>query len=138
MRRMTRRFAVVLLSVLMSVFTCIGIAFNLPTKTAKAETILSTSGWTLAHEGDTMFRVQNGTTYWTTGEGTNVTPEAIMKNTELNGKTLTQINAEKPGAITVTMQPAAAPIGSFFRVNINTAVAGFTTQDVGTVVVRAG
>ena len=80
MRRMTRRFAVVLLSVLMSVFTCIGIAFNLPTKTAKAETILSTSGWTLAHEGDAMFRVQNGTTYWTTGEGTNVTPEAIMKD----------------------------------------------------------
>ena len=138
MRRMTRRFAVVLLSVMMAVFTCIGVAFTLPTKTAKAATTMSTSGWSLAHEGDNMFRVQNGTTYWTTGEGTNVTPEAIMKNTELNGKTLAQINAEKPGAITVTLQPAGGSIGSFYRVNINTAVAGFTTQDVATVVVRAG
>ena len=85
MRRMTRRFAVVLLSVMMAVFTCIGVAFTLPTKTAKAATAMSTTGWTLAHEGDNMFRVQNGTTYWTTGEGTNVTPEAIMNNTELNG-----------------------------------------------------
>ena len=47
MRKMTRRLAVVLLSALMAVFTCIGIAFNLPTKTAKAETIMSTSGWTV-------------------------------------------------------------------------------------------
>ena len=54
---------------------CVGITLSAkPAPTVQAQT-LDTTNWTLATEGDYEFRIQNGTVYWTTGEGTNVTPE---------------------------------------------------------------
>ena len=135
MVRMKRRFALVILSVLTVLFMCFGVVFTMPTKTAKAET-LSTTGWTFAREGDVSFRIQNGNAYWTTFTN-NVTTASMLDYTELNGRTLSEINAEKPGAITVTLQPADG-IGSFYRVNINTSVAGFNVGDIGIVVIKAG
>ena len=130
-----------LLTCLLAVLAlCLGLAFAKPAVNARAEeTTLSAENWSLVvEEHGAMFRIQNGSTYWTTGEGTYVTPELIMNNSEINGKTLAQINAEKPGALSVTLQPAGGSIGSFFRVNINSEIAGFTAYDIGTFVVRAG
>jgi hypothetical protein len=136
MSKIKKLFATAILSVVAALTLCLGMVFSMPTKTADAAS-LATENWTLALEGETTFRVQNGTKYW--GGNTNfVTTASMLDYTEINGKTLTEINAEKPGAITVTLQPADGNIGSFYRVNINSEIAGFTMRDVGTVVVKAG
>ena len=114
---------------------CFGVLFAMPSKLAKAET-LSTANWTFACEGETAFRIQNGNTYWDTYTNS-VTTASMLDYTEINGKTLSEINAKNPGSITVTLQPAKG-IGSFYRVSINTEIAGFTVNDIGTVVVKAG
>ncbi len=82
MIRMRKRLAVVLLSVLTALFTCLGVVFTLPTATAKAET-LSTENWTLAREGENEFRIQNGTAYWTANTN-NVTTASMLDYTEIN------------------------------------------------------
>ena len=138
MTKMKKKIYSLLLGVLAFFALMLGVAFSMPTQKASAETIMSTSNWTLATEGDYEFRIQNGETYWTTGEGTNVTTASMLDKTEINGKTLSKINAENPGAITVTLQPAAAPIGSFYRVTINPDVIDMTRHDIATFVVRAG
>ncbi|MBR2336595.1 MAG: hypothetical protein IKA61_01465 [Clostridia bacterium] len=116
---------------------CLGIAFGkAPALKAHAET-LSAENWTLAIEGDYEFRIQNGNTYWTTYTNS-VTTASMLDYTEINGKTLSQINAENPGAITVTLQPAGGTIGSFYRVSINSEAIDMDRLDLGTVVVRAG
>ena len=126
-----------ILGLVMMLSLCFGVVLSSPMKTAQAETIMSTSNWSLAREGDGMFRIQNGNTYWDTYTN-DVTTASMLDNTEINGKTLSEINREMPGSITVTLQPAGGAIGSFYRVNINTEIAGFTVNDIGTVVVRAG
>ena len=136
MTKTRQKICSLLLGLVMAVALIFGITFTLPTNVAKAET-LSTTGWTLAREGDYEFRIQNGNTYWknyTNG----VTTASMLDYTEINGITLSQINAEKPGSITVTLQPAGGSIGSFYRISINPEIAGFTVNDIGTVVVKAG
>ena len=125
-----------ILSVVTALLLCFGAVFLMPTKAASAET-LPTTGWTLAIEGDYEFRIQNGNTYWT-GYTNNVTTASMLDYTEINGRTLSEINEEKPGAVTVTLQPAGGAIGSFYRVSINSAVWDYTRHDIGTVVIRAG
>ena len=115
---------------------CLGVLTAKPTQTAKAES-LATTNWTISIENNSEFRVQNGNTYWSTYTNS-VTTASMLDYTEINGKTLSAINAENPGAITVTLQPAGGSIGSFYRVSINTGVAGFTTADMATVVIRNG
>lgn len=136
MIRMKRRLTLILLSVLTALLMCLGVAFTMPTKVAKAES-LSTENWTFARENENEFRIQNGTAYWTTYTN-NVTTASMLDYTEINGRTLSEINAENPGAITVTLQPAGGSIGSFYRVIINPSIAGFNVLDIGTVVVKAG
>ena len=136
MGKMKRLFLSAVMGVIMLFSLCFGIVLSIPMKTAKAES-LSTTGWTLATEGDYAFRIQNGNTYW--NANTNfVTTESILDYSEINGKTLSEINAEYPGAITVTLQPAGGTIGSFYRVSINANAWDFTINDLGTFVVRAG
>lgn len=122
--------------IVMALTLCLGVAFSMPTKSAKAES-LSIDGWTLATEGDYAFRVQNGNTYWSTYTN-DVTTASMLDYTEINGKTLSEINAEKPGSVTVTLQPAGGAIGSFYRVTFNSAVTDMTRHDLGTVVIKAG
>ena len=136
MSRVKKWLLTATLSVVAALTLCLGVVFSMPTKMASAQT-LPTTNWTLAREGDTQFRIQNGNTYWNTNTNS-VTTASMLDYTEINGKTLSQINAEKPGSVSVTLQPAGGSIGSFYRVNINTEIAGFTTSDIGTVVVRAG
>ena len=136
MVRTKRRLTLILLSVLTALLMCLGVAFTMPTKVAKAET-LSTENWTFAREGENEFRIQNGTAYWTTYTN-NVTTASMLDYTEINGRTLSEINAENPGAIKVTLQPAGGSIGSFYRVIINPSIAGFNVLDIATVVVKAG
>lgn len=115
----------------------LGIAFSAkPMQKAEAQS-LGTANWTFVREGDSEFRIQNGNAYWNTYTNS-VTTASMLDYTEINGKTLSEINAKAPGAITVTLQPAGGSIGSFYRVSINTEKAGFTVNDIGTVVVRAG
>ena len=135
MCKVRRLLLTAMLSVISVVTLCLGVAFSMPAKTVSAET-LSTANWTLAREADGAFRIQNGTAYWSTYTN-GVTTASMLDYTEINGKTLSQINADTPGAITVTLQPNT-DIGSFYRVNIDTAIAGFTVNDIGTVVMRAG
>ena len=136
MSKIKRLLATTILGVVAALTLCLGMVFSIPTKTVSAET-LSTANWSLAREGDDKFRIQNGSTYW--GAYTNnVTTASMLDYTEINGKTLTEINAEKPVSVNVTLQPAGGSIGSFYRVNINTEIAGFTTTDVGTFVIKAG
>ena len=129
-----------ILSFLLGVVMCLAIAFGfvftMPQKVAHAQS-LSTANWTLAREGDSAFRIQNGETYWT-GYTNSVTTASMLDYTEINGKTLSEINAETYGSITVTLQPAGGEIGSFYRVSIDTELAGFTMDDLGTVVIKAG
>ena len=129
-----------ILSFLLGVVMCLAIAFGfvftMPQKVAHAQS-LSTANWTLVREGDSAFRIQNGETYWT-GYTNSVTTASMLDYTEINGKTLSEINAETYGSITVTLQPAGGEIGSFYRVSINTELAGFTTDDLATVVIKAG
>ncbi|MBE7100084.1 MAG: hypothetical protein E7364_00555 [Clostridiales bacterium] len=137
MTRLTKKVLTWLLSAFAFMALALGIAFGRPQiKKASAET-LSTENWTLAIEGDYAFRIQNGNTYWSTYTN-DVTTESMLDYTEINGKTLSEINAETPGAITVTLQPAGGTIGSFYRVTINSAVSDLTRHDLGTVKVRAG
>ena len=138
MTRLTKKVLTWLLSAFAFMALALGIAFGRPqTKTASAET-LATENWTLAVETTTnSFRIQNGSTYWTDYTNT-VTTASMLDYTEINGKTLSEINAENPGAITVTLQPAWGTIGSFYRVSINSEVADFTLSDIGTFVVNAG
>ena len=119
---------------------CFGITLSVkPAQTVQAAQTMSPDGWTVVLEtGNNSIRIQNGTTYWTTGEGTYVTPDGIMNYTEINGKTLAQINAEMPGAINVTLQAPGGEIGSFFRVNVNAEYTDFTVKDIVTLVVREG
>ncbi|MBQ3019345.1 MAG: InlB B-repeat-containing protein [Clostridia bacterium] len=138
MTKMKKKIYSLLLGVLAFFALMLGVAFSMPTKKASAETTLSTENWTLAIEGDYEFRIQNGETYWTTGEGTYVTTASMLDKTEINGKTLSEINAENPGAITVTLQPAGGTIGSFYRVTINPDAIDMTRHDIATFVVRAG
>ncbi|MBQ3019106.1 MAG: hypothetical protein IJD77_00775 [Clostridia bacterium] len=138
MTRFTKKVMTWLLSAFAFMALALGIAFGRPqTKTASAETTLSTENWTLAVENDHEFRIQNGSEYWT-GYTNSQTPENLLKNSEINGKTLFEINAKNPGSVTVTLQPADAAIGSFYRVSINSEVADFTLNDIGTFVVKAG
>ena len=136
MGKTKRLFLSAVLGVLMLFSFCFGVVFSMPTRTAKAET-LSTTGWTLAIEGDYQFRIQNGNTYWTTYTN-DVTTASMLDYTEINGRTLSEINTEKPGAVTVTLQPAGGTIGSFYRVSINKDAWDFTRHDIGTVKIRAG
>lgn len=136
MTKTKKKIYSLLLGVLAFFAFMLGLAFSMPTRKASAET-LPTTNWTLAREGDGEFRIQNGSTYWSTNTN-NVTTASMLDYTEINGKTLTEINAEKPGAITVTLQPAGGTIGSFYRVTIDTEIAGFTIHDIGTFVVKAG
>ena len=136
MARAKKALLSILLGFAMVLSLCFGIVFSMPMQTAKAAT-LATTNWSLAREGDGMFRVQNGETYWS-GYTNSVTTASMLDYTEINGKTLSEINAEKPGSVTVTLQPAGGTIGSFYRVNINTEIAGFTVNDVGTFVIRGG
>ncbi|MBQ8429432.1 MAG: hypothetical protein IJX30_04995 [Clostridia bacterium] len=136
MGKTKKLFLSVVFGVLMLFSLCFGVVFSMPTHTANAQT-LSTENWTLAREGSGMFRIQNGNTYWSTYTN-DVTTASMLDYTEVNGKTLSAINAEKPGAVQVTLQPAGGSIGSFYRVTINTEIAGFTMSDVGTVVIRSG
>ena len=94
------------MGIVMLLSLCFGVVFAMPTKTAKAES-LPTTGWTLETEGDYQFRIQNGNTYWNTYTNF-VTTASMLDYTEINGKTLTEINAENPGAVTVTLQSQAA------------------------------
>ena len=136
MTRISRKLLSYILGMIACVAVLFGVLFAAPEmRTAKAES-LSTSGWTLVYEGEHRFRVQNGNAYWTTYTN-DVTTASMLDYTELNGKTLSEINAETPGAITVTLQPNN-DIGSFFRVNINTELVDFTAADLGTVVIKAG
>ena len=137
MTKMKKKIYSLLLGVLAFFALMLGVAFSMPTKKASAETTLSTENWTLAIEGDYAFRIQNGNTYWSTYTN-DVTTASMLDYTEINGKTLSEINAETPGAITVTLQPAGGTIGSFYRVTINSAVSDLTRHDLGTVKVRAG
>ena len=130
-------FLTAILGIMTAVLLCFGVVFSMPTKQASAATTLSTENWTLAVEGTSEFRVQNGTTYWTANTN-DVTTASMLDYTEINGKTLTEINAEKPGAVKVTLQPAADPIGSFYRIIIDTEVAGFTVQTIEKFEVKAG
>ena len=116
---------------------CFGITLSIkPAPKAHAQS-LATTGWTLATEGDYEFRIQNGNTYWDTYTN-NVTTASMLEFTEINGKTLSEINAEHPGAITVTLQPAGGTIGSFYRVSINSNILDMNRHDIATVVIRAG
>ena len=135
----TKKFLLgIIFGLIMALSLCLGIAFSAPIKTAKAaETTLPTENWTLAIEGDYAFRVQNGNTYWTTYTN-NVTTASMLDYTEINGKTLSEINAENPGSVTVTLQPAGGTIGSFYRVSFNSEVTDMTRHDLGTVVIKAG
>ncbi|MBE7100963.1 MAG: hypothetical protein E7364_05070 [Clostridiales bacterium] len=137
MTKMKKKIYSLLLGVLAFFALMLGVAFSMPTQKASAETTLSTENWTLAIEGDYAFRIQNGNTYWSTYTN-DVTTASMLDYTEINGKTLSEINAETPGAITVTLQPAGGTIGSFYRVTINSAVSDLTRHDLGTVKVRAG
>ena len=121
MKTLTRKKLTLILSLMTVVALSLGIVASMPKHMAKAES-LPTTGWTLAREGDGMFRIQNGNTYWNTYTNS-VTTESMLDYTEINGKTLTEINAEKPGSVTVTLQPAGGSIGSFYRININTEIA---------------
>ncbi len=136
MKRIKKLVLTFILSVAAALTLCLGAVFSISTKTASAA-VLSTENWTLAGEGLYSFRIQNGTQYWT-GNTDQATTASMLDYTEINGKTLTEINEERPGSVTVTLQPAAANIGSFYRININQKIANFTTTDIGTVVVRAG
>ena len=136
MSKARKLFFTAILTVLAALTFLLGMVFSMPAKTVSAATLPATN-WTLAREGDNQFRIQNGNTYWNTYTN-NVTTESMLDYTEINGKTMSEINAEKPGALTVTLQPAGGSIGSFYRVNINTEIAGFTTNDVGTFVIRSG
>ena len=136
MKRIKKLVLTFILSIAAALTLCLGAVFSISTKTASAA-VLSTESWTLAGEGLYSFRLQNGTQYWT-GSTNAVTTASMLDYTEVNGKTLTEINAEKPGSVTVTLQPAGGGIGSFYRVNINQNIANFTTTDIGTVVVREG
>ena len=101
-----------ILSMVAALTLCFGVVLSVPTKAASAAT-LATANWTLAREGDNMFRVQNGNTYWSAYTNS-VTTASLLDYTEINGKTLSEINAEKPGAVNVTLQPAGGSIGSFY------------------------
>lgn len=136
MTKASKKICSLLLGLVMAVALVFGIVFAMPTTVAKAES-LSTTGWTLAIEGDYEFRIQNGNTYWSTYTN-GVTTASMLDYTEINGKTLSEINAENPGAVTVTLQPAGGTIGSFYRVSINSANWDFTRHDIGTVKIRAG
>ena len=136
MSKARKLFLTAILSIVTAFMLCRGVVISIPTKSASAET-LATANWTLAHEGDSSFRVQNGNTYWSAYTNS-VTTASMLDYTEINGKTLSEINKENPGSVAVTLQPAGGSIGSFYRVNINTAIAGFTTHDVATFVVRTG
>ena len=129
-----------ILSFLLGVVMCLAIAFGfvftMPQKVAHAQS-LSTANWTLVRENEKEFRIQNGETYWT-GYTNSVTTASMLDYTEINGKTLSEINAETFGSIKVTLQPAGGEIGSFYRVSINTELAGFKTDDLATVVIKAG
>ena len=135
MTKMKKKLYSLLLGVLALFTLMLGMVFAMPTQKASAATTMSTSNWSLAVEGASSIRIQNGTEYWTAYTN-GVTTASILDYAEINGKTLSEINAEKPGAVSATLQPAG--IGSFFRVNIDSAVAGFTPQDIATFVVRAG
>ena len=135
MSKIKKLLLTIAMSVVAALTLCLGVVFSIPTKDASAAS-LATTNWTLAIEGTDKFRVQNGNTYWSANTSY-ATTESILAYSEINGKTLSEINAEKPGAITVTLQPADG-IGSFYRVNINTEIAGFTTVDIATFVVKSG
>lgn len=139
MGRTKKIFLGMILGLLMTLSLCFGVVFSLPTRSAKADTVTLSAdeSWTLAHESTQAFRIQNGNEYWSTYTN-NVTTASMLDYTEINGKTLSAINEETPGAITVTLQPAGGTIGSFYRVTIDTDVAGFTMSDIGTVVIRSG
>ena len=137
MTKMKKKLYSLLLGVLALFTLMLGMVFAMPTQKASAATTMSTSNWSLAVEGASSIRIQNGTEYWTAYTN-GVTTASILDYAEINGKTLSEINAEKPGAVSATLQPAGGSIGSFFRVNIDSAVAGFTPQDIATFVVRAG
>lgn len=54
MNRAKKLLLTAILSVVTALVLCFGIMFAMPTKLASAVE-LSTEGWTLAHEGDSMF-----------------------------------------------------------------------------------
>ena len=64
MGKTKKLFLSAVMGIVMLLSLCFGMVFAMPTKTAKAES-LPTTGWTLATEGESEFRIQNGTTYWT-------------------------------------------------------------------------
>jgi len=130
-------FLTAILGIMTAILFCFGVVFSMPEKKASAETTMSLENWTLAVEGTSEFRVQNGTTYWTANTN-DVTTASMLDYTEINGKTLSQINVEKPGAIKVTLQPAGGTIGSFYRIIIDTQVAGFTVQTIEKFEIKAG
>ena len=141
MTRLTKKVLTWFLSAFAFIALALGVAFSMPAQKASAET-LATENWTLVIESSiNSFRIQNGNAYWTTYTNY-VTTESMLDYTEINGKTLSEINAENPGAITVTLQPVLNKQGnvdfSFYRVTIDPEMVDLTLSDLGTVVMREG